>query len=308
MRLLIELPTWLGDTIMATGAIENLVSLIKPKYVAIVGSIVSVEAIKNAPYVDSVYTYNKNVRNIIFDIYRLTLNVGEYDIAISFRSHFFSKLLLFLIKTKKRYTYQSNFAGHQAEQYNHFINSIFNTKLKPRDLKLYYKPKKYGRITIGINPGAAYGSAKRWYPEYFAQVINYLSRYGDTIIFGGPDELQIADDIQSYLTIDNYKNLAGKTSVASLIEHIAGLSLLITNDSGPMHVAASYKIPTVALFGPTNHKETSPYNNPLSVVLRKDLACSPCFRRHCPIKTHDCMKLLLPNEVIDASLSLLDFV
>ena len=79
---------------------------------------------------------------------------------------------------------------------------------------------------------------------------------------------------------------------------IANLDLFITGDSGPMHLAAAYQIPTVTIFGPTNAIETSQWMNEKSTVVRKNLECQPCMKRVCPLKHHNCMKLIRPSEVL----------
>ncbi len=307
MRILLELPAWLGDAVMSTAAIENIVKLNYVDSITIVGSFVSIEAIKNFPKVDRVFVDDtKTKNNRLFSIYRLAKSIGKHDIAISFRSHFSSRLLLFFTDTKRRYLFdKKRFFGHQAERYNAFVNSVFNMNLDTGNLKLCYKPKIFSNPTIGINPGAAYGNAKRWYPERFAQVANELAKYGDIIIFGGKNEIDIANDIEKRLTIQNYKNIAGKTTVSEIVEYIAGLTLFITNDSGPMHIAAAYKVPTISIFGPTNPKETSQWKNENGIIIRKKLTCSPCMKRQCPIKTHDCMKLITAEEVIEKALTFL---
>jgi heptosyltransferase-2 len=121
------------------------------------------------------------------------------------------------------------------------------------------------------------------------------------VIFGGPGEEEIAKDIESAIHragIENVENLAGKTTIPELLSRIGGLAWMVTNDSGPMHVAAAYQVPTVALFGPTKHKETQQWHNPHSHILRKEMACAPCMKRSCPLKHHDCMKLITADEVI----------
>ena len=146
-------------------------------------------------------------------------------------------------------------------------------------------------------------SSKRWYPKEFAAVANDLSRNYDIIIFGGPGEKDIAAEIEKYLTekgVDNYQNLANKTSVTELISQIANLDLFITGDTGPMHIAAAFQIPTVAIFGPTNDKETSQWMNEKNIILKKDLQCQPCMKRKCPLKHHNCMKLIKSVDVLDA--------
>ena len=156
---------------------------------------------------------------------------------------------------------------------------------------------------MGICPGASYGNAKRWYPKNFADVAINLSNHYDIFIFGSNKEKDIAEDIESYLLkygVSNYQNLVTKTNINNLIDHIANLDILITGDSGPMHIAAALKIPTVTIFGPTNHKETSQWMNDKSVIIRKNLDCQPCMKRVCPLKHHNCMKLVKSQEVLEA--------
>ena len=158
-------------------------------------------------------------------------------------------------------------------------------------------------LKLGINPGASYGSAKRWYPEEFAQVAAELSEKYDIVIFGGLGEVDIANDIEKSLIekgVTNYQNLAGKTTIPELINQISRLDLFITGDSGPMHIAATFQIPTVAIFGPTNHDETSQWMNEKSMIVKKNLECQPCMKRTCPLKHHNCMKMVVASDVLRA--------
>ena len=133
--------------------------------------------------------------------------------------------------------------------------------------------------------------------------IEKLSKQFDIIIFGSTNEKDFSKDIEKSLIakgINNYQNLAGKTTIAELINCISNLDLFITGDSGPMHLAASFQIPTIAIFGPTKDDETSQWMNDHSIVLKKNLDCQPCMKRTCPLKHHNCMKLIKAQEVIDS--------
>ena len=183
------------------------------------------------------------------------------------------------------------------------INSI------PGKLKLKYQKRTRlsNKKLLGINPGASYGSAKRWYPEKFAAVAVDLSNNYDIVILGGRKEKEISSDIEKYLIekgIANYQNLSGQTTVDELTSQIANLDLFITGDSGPMHLAAAYQIPTVSIFGPTNDIETSQWINEKSIIVKKNLNCQPCMKRVCPLKHHHCMKLIDSLEVLRAVESL----
>jgi heptosyltransferase-2 len=196
---------------------------------------------------------------------------------------------------------------HQVEKYNKFVNESLNINNRAGSLKLHQsnkvnKPIKQNKL-LGINPGASYGSAKRWYPEKFANVAIEFSCQYDIVIFGGPGEENIANDIEKFLIekgIKNYQNLAAQTSISELINQISILDVFITSDSGPMHIAASLNIPTVAIFGPTNDKETSQWMNEKSSLVKKNLSCQPCMKRKCPLEHHNCMKLLEASDVTKA--------
>jgi len=306
MKVLIELPTWLGDCVMATPAIENIVNFGNDVEITFIGSFVSIEAMKNHPKVVKTVVLDKKYRVL----YKTARNLGEFDYFFSFRSSLRTKFLKFLISAKNKYQFDKNKYQHrhQVEKYNDFINDSLNINFPPGKLLLStINSQSSTQKTVGINPGASYGSAKRWYPEEFAKVASELSDQYDIVIFGGPDEQDIALDIEKLLIkkdVKNYKNLAGKTTIPELINHISNLDLFITGDSGPMHVAATFEVPTVAIFGPTKDDETSQWMNEKSLIVKKNLDCQPCMKRTCPLGHHDCMKLIKAVDVLDSVKSL----
>jgi len=288
MKLLIEPPTWLGDSVMASGAIKALLDELKPKKAIVIGSFVSTELLK--PWFDEVIVIDKKHK------FKQFVDFPRVDMFVSFRTSLYSKILG--LKARKKYFFNKHLKGHMVEKYSKFVNSIINQN-KIYSPILPYTPKKYKNPTLGINPGATYGSAKRWYPKEFAKVANEMAKKYDILIFGGPGEEDIAEDIEKSLTITNYKNLCGKLNIKELCEYIGGLDLFITNDSGPMHIAAAYNVPIVAVFGPTNYKETSPWSNNYKIVT-KDLECAPCMKRECPLGHHNCMKEIKAEDVLNA--------
>ena len=299
MKILIEPPTWLGDAVMATPAIEALLEAYPRAEVTLVGSLLSTEALKFHPQVVHSEVLDKGW----WALRRKAKTLGHFDLAFSFRSSARSAWFLFFLDAEKKCQFPKSYSGmHQVEKYHLFLQECEEIGIgEAGRLKLYEEPYAYSRPTLGINPGATYGSAKRWYPEAFAEVAIALSGKYDIVIFGGLGEETISGDIESVIRksgVENVENLAGKTTIPELISRIAGLSWLVTNDSGPMHVAAAYQIPTVALFGPTKYKETSQWQNPQGHLLHKEMDCAPCMKRSCPLKHHDCMKLIKADEVI----------
>ena len=307
MKIFIEIPTWLGDAIMTTPAIQNIIKTYPEAKITLLGSFVSTQAFKDYPNIEKVLVDDtKKSGNRYKNLISLAKSIGKVEIAISFRRSFSSKFMMFFVKAKKKFNYKrlTKEEIHLCIRYNDFVNKVLNLNNQVGDLKLYFKPFSYSKPTLGINPGATYGSAKRWYPNEFAKVAITLSSKYDIVIFGGPAETDIANDIEKELIkngITNYQNLAGKTTIPELIEKIAGLDLFITNDSGPRHIAAAYKTKTIAIFGPTKFTETNQWNNDKNgLIVTKNLDCAPCMKRSCPLKHHNCMKEITADDVLKA--------
>jgi len=307
MKLLIELPTWLGDCVMTTPAIENIISKYPNCRIIFIGSKVSIELMRyHSNHIDSMILE----RNVL-SLYSQIKKIGSVDMFLSFRSSMRTKLISFFLNSNQKFQYKKNLYsfGHQVERYNMFINDSLLINRKPKNLVIYGANPKAGlsKPVMGINPGASYGSAKCWPYEKYAEIAVSLSKKFDILIFGGNKELNLVEKIESKLkenNCKNYVNLAGRTSTKELIDYISSLDLFITGDSGPMHIAAAFRIPTVSIFGPTKEYETCQWMNDKSRIIKKDLACQPCMKRVCPLKHHDCMKKISSREVINAALSL----
>lgn len=304
MKIFIELPTWLGDSVMASAAIENIVANYKEAKITFFGKVAACELFSGLPNCKLLISDNsKSSKSRLAWLFYLSRRLSSFDIALSFRSHFASRFLLFCLKAKQKalFKYQKN-ELHQVEKYLKFVNSAFGLKELNSALKLHFEPIKYARPTLGINAGASYGSAKRWAPEKFATLASALSARYDILIFGGSGESEICSQISALLSKQNiaHQNLCAKTSIKELCEHIAGLSLFITNDSGPMHIASAFGVKTLAIFGPTNWIETAPYDKKNSKIIRLDLPCSPCMRRSCPLGHHACMRELTADMALTA--------
>jgi len=301
MKILIELPTWLGDTVMTTPAIENLVKHFGDVEITLLGSFISIEALKNHPNVIKTYILDRK----FIKLYKALKDFEEFDVFFSFRSSFRAKFIKFCISSKSKHQFDKKKYNkdHQVEKYNNFVNDSLNINTIAGKLTLHTDKKNNGRKNklLGINPGASYGSSKRWYPKEFADVASALSTEYDIIIFGSPSEKDIATDIEKYLIekgTNNYQNLAAKTTIKELIIQISNLDLFITGDSGPMHLAAALQVPTVTIFGPTQDKETSQWMNEKSIIVKKNLECQPCMKRVCPLNHHKCMKLIEASDVL----------
>ncbi len=157
---------------------------------------------------------------------------------------------------------------------------------------------------IGVSPGAAYGSAKRWLPERFTESANRIARAtgAPVALFGSKAERELCESIAANIAAP-VRNFAGETSLGEFIELAAACRVYLTNDSGAMHIASALGVPTVAVFGATNHVTTGP-TGPLARVIREPVECSPCLKRECPID-HRCMTRVEASRVAETALQLL---
>ena len=153
---------------------------------------------------------------------------------------------------------------------------------------------------IGISPGGTYGTAKRWFPKSFANVVKELIKKESLkiLLFGRTEEKNITHEISRDMK-DKCVDLAGKTSLRQLGALLSRCKLLITNDSGAMHISAAVKTPVVAIFGSTDPERTGPWGEGHTVLYKK-LDCSPCFARKCPHGDYRCFKEIGVEEIVSA--------
>ena len=161
---------------------------------------------------------------------------------------------------------------------------------------------------IGVSPGAAYGNAKRWLPERFAEAAVELASAGGfaVLVFGSPAERDLAESVAAAIGRERIQaiNLAGETTLRQFLDLAAACRLFLTNDSGAMHMASALGVPTVAVFGATDDTTTGPAG-PLARVVREHAECSPCLLRECPID-HPCMTRVSPARVVAEARQLLE--
>ena len=159
------------------------------------------------------------------------------------------------------------------------------------------------RHAVALCPGAEYGPAKRWPPAYFAELARSFTQSGEAVwIVGSARDAEIAEDIVR-LSGGACLNLCGKTSLDQAIDLLASARLVVTNDSGLMHVAAAVGAPLLAIYGSSTPVFTPPLS-PRATVLKLDIPCSPCFERTCPLGHFNCMMQLKPEQVFARALEL----
>lgn len=180
--------------------------------------------------------------------------------------------------------------------------TLLNSKFIPN------KSGQNSKLLVGINPGAAYGSAKRWMPERFAELIHRIINElnGNVALFGSTSEIEIVEEITSYFSLptSHFLNLAGKTNLRELMALISECDAFISNDSGPMHIASALFVSVAAIFGSTDKAVTGPLGDGHRII-SKDIPCSPCLERECPERHLRCMTEISTDDVYNALLEIL---
>ena len=224
------------------------------------------------------------------------------------------------VLTSNQPTATSNFLAHQTHEYLQLVAAL-GASGEPLAPQLVVTPdevlaakEKFGladtaRSVFGLNPGAEYGPAKRWPAEKFIAVAKEIQQRTNCtwLIFGGKGDTElagrIAQEIQQLATGNQQLNLAGRTSLRELMALLKLCRVLLSNDTGPTHVAAALGTPVVVPFGSTSPELTAPGlpGDPRHQFLRADVACAPCFLRDCPIDFR-CMNDLSAQRVVEAVL------
>lgn len=190
-------------------------------------------------------------------------------------------------------------AGFPTKRSRPWIYLTLEERLWARDLL-----RDMARPVVGLNPGASYGSSKRWPARRFADVGNGVinEMNGSVVIFGSTAETPIAEEISRFISSAERSKksvMAGRTSLRQLVSLVSECDVLVSNDSGPMHVGYAVGTPLVAIFGSTSPELTGPLG-PGNVMIRKSVQCAPCFERECKGGDLKCMDLVSSEEVFDS--------
>lgn len=335
--LLVRATNWLGDAVMTTPALAAVREGFPDARIALLARPMVAELFRHHPDVDEVIVYERPGRHE-GALGRLRLG-GEirrrrFDGALLLQNAFDAALIAFLGRIPERAGYPTDgrrvlltlpvpltpgiLERHEVEYYLCLLDGLGIPRPEPASLKVAVTEEEKeamatrlaslglepGAPVVAINAGATYGSAKRWYPDRFAAVADLLAaEWGARVVLlGTVAEAPLAGEIEA-ATRRPPVNLAGKTTVRELMALLSLSSFLVTNDSGPMHIAAALGVPLVAIFGPTDWRRTSPWTDRARVV-RVDVDCSPCMRRACD-RGHECMLGVTPAMVVDAARELL---
>lgn len=336
-KILIRGVNWIGDAIMTIPAIKALRKAYPESEISLLVKETVKPVFYNNPHIDEIILYETTFKGFTGKI-RLAqkLRGKGFSKAFLFQNAFDAALIAFLAGIPERIGYNRDGRGflltkaipfnnddrkiHHIDYYLNLIKSAgkiadYSTPwiYMPIDERLSARNKLSAlrKPVLGINPGAAYGSSKRWLPERFAKVADWFIKEnnGSVLIFGGPSEIEIADKIDikidpEFKAYGNVLNMAGNTSVRELISLIAQCDVFVSNDSGPMHIAYAVQTPLAAIFGSTDPVLTGPVGCG-NIVLKADFDCSPCFERTCKNNNLKCMYAITSEDVYFAVKELL---
>jgi heptosyltransferase II len=340
-QILVRGPNWLGDAVMCEPALRSLRRLFPQASITLLLKPSVAGLFELHPAVDRIFLYDDKGRHAgLMGKWRLAADLRQqgFDLAVLFQNAFEAALLTALAGIRRRYGYATDgrsllltepVAIHDRRKPVHQIEYYWNM-LKPLGLtghpgqpQLFISPDEERSIAerlaktgiteadlvIGINPGSTYGGAKRWLPERFAESTERLcrtlsesGRRPAVVVIGAKGEEPLGREIASRVTAPSAV-LSGATTIRELMAVIKRCSLLVTNDTGPMHIASALSVPVVAVFGPTDWRTTSPSGED-HALLRHSVDCAPCMLRECPID-HRCMTGVTAEEVYHAGLSIL---
>jgi len=315
-RIAIRSTNWLGDAVMSMPAVRAIkrgrpdahVTIVTPakladlwRTVAEVDDIISIEA------TDSVFAVARKLRDrfdaaVVFpNSLRTALEawLAKIPRRVGYPGHRRARLLNQVFREKKSKKAKATRPLHQVHHYLALAEFIGADTAGAIASETRNPKPEIRNLRLGLVPGAEYGPAKRWLPERFAEVVRAIP--AEWHVFGVAKDREVVDTILAACTQDpkpSITDLVGKTTLAELIEHLRACDLVLTNDTGTMHLAASLGVPVVAIFGSTEPSLTGPLGEQ-HTILRKHVECSPCFLRECPIDFR-CMKRIESAEVVEA--------
>lgn len=331
MPILVRVPNWIGDAVICLPALEALHRFYPASSITVVAKPRVAPVFRHSPCVNNIIEYDDRGRHKgVLGRLRLTGEIKKerFGLAVLFQNAFDAAFLSFISGIPERIGYARDLRTplltrpvpitpeikkrHQVFYYLHIIEAL-GAAMPPKppqpQLRISGTERAWaedllkdngiaGRLLAGVAPGASYGPAKRWSCDGFAATLNSLAttRNAYPIIFGGPDDATECAAVSDRLTVAHL-NLAGRHPLGESMALMARMSVFITNDSGPMHLAATLGCPTIAVFGSTDPALTGPIG-PNVRVITNAIECSPCFKRECRFGHYKCLTSIGAARVV----------
>jgi heptosyltransferase-2 len=336
-KILIRSTNWIGDAVITTPAVRTVRENFPESEITMLVHPWVSDVFRYSPRIDRLLLYEKKGRHRgLKGMWLLAgeLRTEQFDCAILLQNAFEAALITKMAGIPVRGGYTTDARGlllthgvdkepelikkHQVHYYQRMVRGL-GLKPAPNELELFIPgvqidgaKQRIAELTgvatgsaplIGFNPGAAFGPAKRWPAEKFAELAAAICRKtgAHILVFGSGADRETAAAIiaRAGNAASRMIDLTGATSLIEAMALIGECDVFVTNDSGLMHVAAALHTPTVAIFGSTDHIATGPFADNATII-RKPLPCSPCKKTHCPEKHFQCMKLVTSAEVFAA--------
>jgi len=317
-RILIRASSWLGDSIISMPAVHAIKAGRPDAHITIVAPEKIAAVWKLWPDVNEVLPMGRS----LFSTAKLIREQPAFDVAILFPNSTRSALEIWLGGVPRRVGYRGHHRRwllnqivpeqmrlgppeHQAVRYLEIARALgSDAEIAEVTSKMRGHSNAPTVHKVGLCPGAEYGPAKRWLPERFAEAAATIATQMPVqwVLFGTKNDAVNGNQIAGSLG-NSCINRIGKTTLDQLIEELRECRLLLTNDTGTMHLATLLGVPVVAVFGSTDPRLTGPLGRGHRVI-RHQVECSPCFLRACPIDFR-CMKAITVEEVVAVATSLL---
>lgn len=335
-NILVRGTNWIGDVIMSLPAVASVRRTFPHARIVVLAKPWVAQLYRACPDVDDVIVFQSpGIHDGIGGKIRLAaqLRGKNFDLAVLLQNAIEAAIIAWLARIPLRAGYNSDCRGlflthsvkrtrairkiHQIGYYLEMVEALgFGTSGRDINIvpgndysqaakKILTEHNIKGKDTlIGIAPGASYGPAKMWFPERFAAVADRLADEFSAriILFGSAGDRERTGLVQQH-SENSMINLAGETTLKEVIGLISKCNLFISNDSGLMHLAGALGVPLVAIFGSTSPTTTSPAGE-RSVIIHKDVSCSPCLKKECPTDFR-CMDLIKTDDVYNAVKKLL---
>lgn len=314
------MPNWIGDAVMASPLIREVKHHYKDAKVTLMASSSICSLFQKDPSVDAFFEFNKDEGHKALTS---RLRGEHFDFALILPNSFSSAWLFYKAKIPYRMGYSkdlrkwflSDSLPYPKDKTKEHMISTYHRLLKRIGIQTESKPILYlsdhekecaklflekcsitsDHVLIGINPSAAFGPSKCWPEDRYRELAQKVLEHPKVILFffGDSASEDKVKRISNDLGTRSF-NLSGNTTLRQLMALTNECDLFLTNDSGPMHMACALGTRVLALFGSTSPEATGPYRN--STFIRKEVECSPCFKRECPIDFR-CMKAISVEEV-----------
>ena len=336
-RILVKSTSWVGDAILTTPALAALKRNFPESDLTVLAREWVAPVFSEHPAVDRIMIQDSAGRHKgIGGFLKMVGDVRaeRFDLAVLFQYAFGAGLLVRLAGIPERLGHATDgrrflltrpIALRPRDKRMHlvdlYLNLLKRAGLEPfrSDPVFYLSPENESRaekrlrslgldqsFLLGLAPGAAFGSAKQWPGERFAEAANQITARtgGAVLIFGSQGEREVAARVKDLVAAPAI-DLAGSTGLPEAAALIKRCNLFLTNDSGLMHVAAAVGTPLAAVFGSTDPVTTGPAARKARII-RRVVDCAPCLKRECDRPDHPCMNRIEPGEVAIEALSLLD--